>query len=213
VVKQLSIVRTARSATGGATRSRIISAALETLKNAGFAGTSARAIARTGNFNQALIYYHFGSIEDLLISAMQDFSERRLERYREALSRVNTLSALVETMTRLYDEDVLGGEVAAVQEIVAGSSSSAELGRRVVEQLDPWSAFAEELVAGLLKDTPFESVLPAREVAYALVALYFGVETLAHLDPDRAKTQALFDAGSKLAPLFDMLLRSGIGTT
>lgn len=206
-------MRAARTAAGGATRDRIVKAALETLKNGGFAGTSARAIARTGEFNQALIYYHFGSIEDLLIAALHDFSERRLVRYREALEGVTTLSALVETMTRLYDEDARRGEVTAVQEIVAGSSSSAELGRRVVELLDPWSAFAEEVVARLLHGTPFELMLPAKEVAYALVALYFGVETLAHLDPDRAKTQALFDAGSKLAPLFDLLLQSGMGTS
>ena len=211
MVKQHDATQVSRSATGGVTRGRIVSAALETLRNAGFAGTSARAIARTGNFNQALIYYHFGSIEDLLVAALRDFSERRLERYREALGGVTTLTGLVEVMTRLYDEDVRAGEVAAVQEIVAGSSSSEELGRRVVEQLDPWTAFAEELVSRLLKGTPFESILPARDIAYALVALYFGVETLAHLDPDRAKTQALFHAGSKLAPLFDVLLQSGAG--
>jgi AcrR family transcriptional regulator len=206
-------MRAARSASGGATRERIVKATLETLKNEGFAGTSARAIARTGEFNQALIYYHFGSIEDLMIAGLHDFSERRLERYHEALEGVTTLSALVETLTRLYDEDARGGEVTAVQEIVAGSSSSAELRRRVVELLDPWSGFAEEVVARLLHRTPFEHMLPAKEVAYALVALYFGVETLAHLDPDRAKTRALFDAGSRLAPLFDLLLQSGTATS
>ena len=32
-------------------------------------GTSARAIARAGNFNQASIYYHFGSIDEVVINA------------------------------------------------------------------------------------------------------------------------------------------------
>jgi AcrR family transcriptional regulator len=213
LVKPVTATRSIRSASGGATRARIIQAALETLRNEGFAGTSARAIARTGKFNQALIYYHFGSIEGLFIAALQDFSERRLVRYREALEGINSLSGLVDAMTELYEEDARGGEVAAVQEIVAGSSSSADLGRQVVELLDPWGAFAEKVVARLLQGTPLESVLPAKEVAYALVALYFGVETLGHLDPERAKTQALFDAGSRLAPLFDMLLKSGIAGT
>jgi AcrR family transcriptional regulator len=198
-------VRPAREAT----KQRIVAAVIATLKNEGFSGTTARAIGRTGGFNQALIYYHFGSIEELMIAALQDFSERRLERYREALAGVTTLSGLVETMTRLYEGDTRAGEVTAVQEIVAGSSSSRELGRRVVKLLDPWSAFAEEVVTRLLKGTASEAVLPAKEVAYALVALYFGVETLAHLDPDRAKTQALFDAGTRLAPQFDVLLQAG----
>ena len=77
----MSAMRAARTPSGGATRDRIVKAALETLKNVGFAGTSARAIARAGDFNQALIYYHFGSVEDLMIAALHDFSERRLKRY------------------------------------------------------------------------------------------------------------------------------------
>ncbi|MEA2646588.1 MAG: hypothetical protein QOE92_1671 [Chloroflexota bacterium] len=205
----MNAARAPRSASGGATRERIVAATLDTLSNGGFAGTTARAIARTGDFNQALIYYHFGSIEELLVAALRDFSERRLERYRAAVAGVTTLAGLVETMTRLYEEDSESGEIRAAQEIVAGSSSSAELGRRVVELLDPWTAFAEEVVTRLLAGTPFESILPAKEVAYALTALYFGVETLAHLDPDRTKTQALFTAGSRFAPLFDTLLQSG----
>jgi AcrR family transcriptional regulator len=185
-------------------------ATLETLRTEGFAGTSARAIARTGDFNQALIYYHFGSIEGLLGAALQDFSEQRLVRYREALAAVDTLAALIETMQGLYQEDRRGGEVSAVQEIVAGSSSSQALGRRVVELLDPWGALAEEIVSRLLHGTPFEAVLPAKEIAYVLVALFFGVETLGHLDPERAKTEALFEAGTRMAPLFDMLLKAGL---
>jgi AcrR family transcriptional regulator len=186
-----------------------LKATLETLKSEGFSGASARAIARTGKFNQALIYYHFGSVEGLLIAALADFSQRRLARYREALVDVSTLTELIQSMSDLYDEDRRGGEVTAVQEIVAGSSSSADMGPQVVELLDPWDALAEEIISRLLRGTPFADVIPSTDVAYALVALFFGVETLGHLDPERAKTAALFEAGRKLAPLFDMLLAAG----
>src|SRR5947208_16019504 len=54
---------------GEATRKRIVMAAVETLKQEGFAGTSARAVARTGGFNQALVFYHFGSMTELLLAA------------------------------------------------------------------------------------------------------------------------------------------------
>jgi AcrR family transcriptional regulator len=192
-----------------ATRDRIVRATLATVRDHGFAASSARTIARTGGFNQALIHYHFGTVQDLMLAALRDFSERRLRRYRAALDGLTSLAAIVETMTRLYQEDVAAGDVAAAQEIVAGSSSAPELGSGVIGLLDPWTAFAEEVFQRVLRGTPFESILPAEEVAYALVALYFGVETLAHLDPDRARTRALFDAGSRLAPLFDVLLQGG----
>jgi hypothetical protein len=87
------------------------------------------------------------------------------------------------------------------------------MGRQVVELLDPWGGLAEEIVTRLLGGTAFEDLIPSTDVAYALVALFFGVETLAHLDPERAKTAALFEAGRKLAPLFDMLLAAGRPTS
>jgi AcrR family transcriptional regulator len=175
-------------------------------------GATARAIAATGGFNQALIYYHFESIDALFAAALQHFSERRLERYRVALVGVRGLTPLVEAMTRLYEEDARSGHLAAAQEIVAGSSSSERLGHRVVELMEPWFAFAEEVVAGLLRGSPFEEIVPAREVAYALVALYFGVETLARLDGDRGKARALFESGARLAGLIDGLVGAGTAT-
>jgi AcrR family transcriptional regulator len=193
-----------------AARARILAAALETLESAGYGGATARAIALTGGFNQALIYYHFESIDDLLIAALEDFSERRLERYRIALRDVTELTPLVATMTSLYEEDVQSGQLAAAQEVVAGSASSRELGERVVSLMDPWFAFAEEVVQRLVHGTLFEGVIPPKELAYALVALYFGVETLTRMDGDRGKAKALFESGARLAPLADLILHSDV---
>jgi AcrR family transcriptional regulator len=196
-----------------AARARVISAALETLERSGFAGTTARAVAATGGFNQALIYYHFPSLDDLLVATLRDFSERRLTRYRLALAGINGLAPLVAAMTRLYDEDVASGQLGAAQEIVAGSSSSERLGQQVVELIEPWYAFAEESVAGLLENTPFEGIVPVKELAYAFVALYFGVETLARLDGNRGKAKALFESGARLARLIDELTGRANETT
>ena len=198
------------SRTRSVRRARVIQATLATLERVGFAGTTARAIATTGGFNQALIYYHFENLESLLASALDDFSERRLQRYRTALEEVSSVTSLVGILTRLYGEDLQSGQLAAAQEIVAGSSSSPELGRRVVELMDPWFAFAESVVRRLLKDTVFEELIPASELAFALVALYFGVETLSRLDQRHERAQALFESGARLAPLADLILSSHI---
>ena len=53
----------------GPTRDRIVTAAVETIKTHGLAGASARAIAKTGGFNQALIYYYFPSLTGLYLAA------------------------------------------------------------------------------------------------------------------------------------------------
>jgi hypothetical protein len=115
-------------------------------------------------------------------------------------------------MSRLYAEDVEVGHVAAVQEMVAGGSSVPSLRPEVVARMDPWVQFAESVIARLLRGTFLESVLPTGDFAYAAVALYFGIETLTHLDGDRSRAEALFDTAKQLAPIADAMLASATWT-
>ena len=84
---------TARSA---ATRQALVEAAIETLKAEGFTGASARAIAGRAGCNQALVFYHFGSVVGLLLAAIDSVSATRLERYSTAVERVRSPVELVE---------------------------------------------------------------------------------------------------------------------
>ena len=77
------------------TRARIVEAALESLHEEGILGASARAIARRGGFNQALIFYHFGSVDELLLAAVDELSARRSEKYEDRLEQVSSLAGLV----------------------------------------------------------------------------------------------------------------------
>ena len=103
------------------TKERIVAAALETLRTAGIAGASARAIARTGGFNQALIFYHFGSVEDLYLAACDELSARRVAQYTARIAGVTTLRELVEVATELHREDTAEGHIAVLSQLLAGS--------------------------------------------------------------------------------------------
>jgi AcrR family transcriptional regulator len=70
----------ARLVTPADTRQRIIDAAVETVRREGIVGTSARAIARTGGFNQALIFYHCGSVNDVLLAGLDCISDACMTR-------------------------------------------------------------------------------------------------------------------------------------
>jgi AcrR family transcriptional regulator len=199
-------------ATGSATRDRLVEAALATLRTRGFPGTTARAIGRAGKLNQALIFYHFGTLDRLLLAALDLTSARRLARYQSALKDVTSLTDAIDVMSRLYAEDVEVGHVAAVQEMVAGGSSVPGLRQEVVARMEPWVRFADSVIARLLKGSFLESVLPTGDFAYAAVALYFGIETLTHLDRDRSRAEALFETGKQLAPIADAMLASASWT-
>src|ERR1051326_1498467 len=113
------------------TKERIVAAALETLKEEGFAGTSARAIARRGDFNQALIFYHFGTLNDLLLAALDRTSAQRMARYRDAVRRPGTMEDRIRMATELYREDLRTGHITVISELIAGSLARPDLGPEV----------------------------------------------------------------------------------
>lgn len=194
------------------TRGRIIAAALTTLTFEGFGRTTARAIARGGGFNQALIFYHFGSVRNLLLAALDDSSARRLIQYRESLSNVNSLQELIPLLRSLYEEDVLSGHVRVVQEVVAGASSDPELGSGIRQRLDPWLELVSEVAGRFVHGSSLEGLVSTQDLAFATTAAYLGVETvtgmsgLAGLETERRPVDSLFALAARLAPLIDSLL-------
>ncbi len=190
-----------------ATRARIVEAALQALRDEGIAGISARSIARHGGFNQALIFYHFGSVEGLLVAVAQTESERRSALYAPALAEVTTLSELVGVARRLHDEEFQEGTVAALTQMLAGAVGSEELSRGIADSLRPWTDLVGETIDRLLADTPFGDVLPRGDLTSGIAALFLGIELLTSLDPAMADG-SLFTTMESVATLIDGLLRA-----
>jgi AcrR family transcriptional regulator len=188
------------------TKLKIAEAALEALKAKGFAGASAREIAASGDFNQALIFYHFGSVENALLAALELVSARRIEAYAEAFERATTVPELARLARRIFDEDLENGYVTVLGEMVAGGVSNPELGAQVAACMQPWMDMLERKLRELLGGSLFEQVVPSRDVAFAIVALYLGIDMLSQLDRDHRRAQALLDLGVSYAPLIGALL-------
>jgi len=199
--------RTAPRPHADATRTRIVDAALQALRSDGIAGVSARAIARHGGFNQALIFYHFGSVEGLLVAVARRESERRSALYAPALREVSSLPELVAVARRLHDEEFAAGSVAALTQMLAGAVGSEELARGIWDALEPWTTLVRETIGRLLADTPYGEVLPADDLTAAVTALFLGIELLTGLDPD-GRDGTLFPTMEAVAALVDALLRS-----
>src|SRR5438105_3508876 len=105
------------------TKLKLAEAALETLKTRGFSGSSAREIASAGNFNQALIFYHFGSVEQLLLAALDLVSARRMRAYESTFDAAQTVTELASLARQIYDEDLENGYVTVLGEMVAAGAS------------------------------------------------------------------------------------------
>jgi len=189
------------SSGGAATKRQIVEAALETLKRDGFAGATSRAIARRGGFNQALIFYHFGSLDGLLLAALDQTSKERLERYGQAVTKATSVDELVAAVARLYAEDRERGHMTVVAQMVAGSAAHTELKPALVARMEPWLELCEEAIEKGFRWLGLPELVPRRELAYAFVTFYLGVNLMTQLDEDRARTDALFQRLEALAPL------------
>lgn len=191
------------------TKERIIQAALETLKAEGYAGASARAIARRGGFNQALIFYHFNGVASLLLAALDRTSELRMARYLEAVERADTLEELLDVALRTYHEDLQAGHMTVVSELMAGSMAHPELKAEIISRMEPWIDLADGVIRKVLADSPFGQAIPTRQLAFALVAFYCGLNMLSNLTQDERQTEELFQAARQLAPFLGTILQIG----
>ena len=200
-----SKVMTRDSSRSADTRRRLVDAAIETLKADGFAGTSARAIAERSGLNQGLIFYHYGSVANLLLAALDSVSAQRMGQYGAAIDRVGSPSELVDVAMTIFREDLDAGYVTVLVEMIAGASSTPGLGSEVSARLGPWFEFAKRAIEATVGGSPLESVLPAQDVAYGIVALYLGLEMLTHLDGDPTRALGLFGHAKNLAGLLEAL--------
>lgn len=174
------------------TRSRIRQAALDTVRRHGIKGTSARSIARTGDFNQALIFYHFGGVNELLMDAAVADSEERVARYRERLEQVASLPELVAVARELHRTDAAEGGIAVVTQLLAGAAGDPEMAKRLLAAFDPWIDLVDGALGRALAGTGLDQLVPTGQAAYAIVALFLGIELLTRLDPDNSRAPELF---------------------
>jgi AcrR family transcriptional regulator len=193
-------------------RAQMIEAAIESLKDVGYAGTSIREIARRGGFNSALISYYFGGLHQLLLAALDHSSELRMRRYSEAVEEAKDLEELLAVARQIYREDVEGGHITIFTEMVAASLAHRELGPELVARSEPWLDFVEGAIRKGLSDNPLLQLIPSREIAYAVICFYLGVNVMTQLEPESKRVDGLFDLANQFAPIVGPMLGLSMGS-
>ncbi len=188
-------------------RGRIVDAAIQTLMSSGYANTSVRAIAATGGFSPALVFYHFGSVDALLLAVLDRVSGERLARYQARLADVSNLQDLGVAMRELYAEDLQLGQLTAVQEIVGAMAFDRDLGIEILARMQVWMTFAEQLAARILAGSPLAGLIDPSVIGSAVIALYMGLEIVARMrGGDSSGSSALMTTLVEAAPWIDQLL-------
>ena len=194
--------------TGEETRLKIINAAIETLNTEGIVGASARAIARAGDFNQALIFYHFGSVEGLLIAAAKAEGMARSKRNASRFAEVQSIEALVRVAREVHTQEQAEGSVNVLTQMLAGATNQPALREGLYQAMTPWLELVEQALGRVLGESSIRSIMPLNDLAYAVASLFIGLELMTTLDPSGERPNRLFGSIEQFAGLFEMLLRA-----
>ncbi|HZA78533.1 MAG TPA: TetR/AcrR family transcriptional regulator [Acidimicrobiales bacterium] len=204
---QRSAIKGSKSST--AKRDHLVDAAFQTLRDEGFARASARAIASRGGFNSALIFYYFDSVNDLLVEALSRSSRAQLEKYEDMLANVTTLPDLVASVQSRIQDDMESGHVKVLTELIGATSSDEQLREAVFEQVEPWMEFTGRSVERILASSGLDGLVPPAQVSFVIVAVFLGMELLAHLTGDDEVVDGLFDSAYRLVGLLHTALKGG----
>jgi AcrR family transcriptional regulator len=189
------------------TRTRLLEGALRTLAAQGIAGTSARTVAAAAGVNQALVFYHFGSVDELLAAACRYGAEQAVARHRARLSTVSSLSELLAVGREIHEQERAGGHVALLGQLLAGAQTHPGLGPATAAGLDLWAAELEKVLTRVLAGTPFGEFTDPAGLARAVAASFVGIELYEGVDA--AGAAAALEALERLGVLVSALEELG----
>jgi AcrR family transcriptional regulator len=182
------------------TKEKLLDAALATLVEHGIARTSARVVSAAAGVNQALVFYHFGTLDELLAAACRRGAEQRVAVYRERLDAVHDIAGLLALARELRTAERAGGHLTALAQLLAGTQSQPRLAPAVRAGLALWTSEQEQVLARVLRGGPLAGLVDVDGLATAVVASFVGLQLHEGADPDGA--ERAFAALEQLGDLF-----------
>ncbi|WP_089098725.1 TetR/AcrR family transcriptional regulator [Streptomyces hyaluromycini] len=188
------------------TKTKLLEGALRTLTEQGIAKTSARTVAAAAGVNQALVFYHFGSVDELLAAACRYGAEQAVARFRPRLAAVGSFAELLTVGRQIHEEARVGGHVALLGQLLAGAQTHEALRPATAAGLDLWIAEIEKVLVRVLAATPFGEFTDPAGLARTVAASFVGIELYEGVDAAgaHAALDALEQLGALVAALEDL---------
>ena len=168
------------------TREQLMTSALEVVRTKGLAAASARAIGAHAGVNQALIFYHFGTVTELIEAASDEAVGRAVDGYRDRFDRVTSLSELFAVGMQVHEQERRIGNVAVMAQLMAGAQHDPVLARASSRAIGLWTDQIRRVLDRVLAGTAAETLLDSADLAHALSAGFIGIELYHGVDPTGA---------------------------
>nr|WP_246636906.1 TetR family transcriptional regulator [Actinoplanes hulinensis] len=173
------------------------------MREHGVTGVSARTIAAAAGANQALVFYHFGSVDDLLSAACEQATRQRVDAFAERFAAVGSLRELLQVGRELHDQELAMGNVSVLAQMLAAAQSGERLAAPTAAALRLWIDEIETVLQRLLAGSPVAEVADIPGLARAVGAAFVGIELYEGVDRDGA--YRALDALGQLAVLVEVV--------
>jgi len=178
---------------GHDTEQALLDAAERLLVEVGAAGITTRRIADAAGVNHGLVHYYFGSVEHLLVRALERFTERLVERQRELYAAEEPFVEKWRTAMRyLVSEDVTYEKIWLELQALAWNNDG--LRERLVAVNGEWRAVLTEAFAEPHRELGVEMPLEALVSLVITFNLGIMVERLGGIETGHAELLDWIDA-------------------
>jgi AcrR family transcriptional regulator len=149
---------------------------VSSLAELGFSATSARAVADRAGVAPGGLFYHFGSMDELLAEVFSTCLDRRIERLNAGLNvpQEELPSAFPAAVRAEFEHP----ESRAMLELVVGAIDSPALRARVREGMDRSTAFTRDVIDRMVGGSPLAALLPLDLVAQVAASAFFGLAVM-----------------------------------
>jgi len=185
------------------TKQRLIDGTLTVLRDHGITGISARTIAAAAGANQALVFYHYGSVDELLAAACREATASRVAAYAQRFDAVTSLRELLAVGRELHAEELRQGNVSVLAQLLAAGQRSERIAETTAAALRMWVVEIEKVLRRLLIGSPVAEIADVPGLARAVSAAFIGLELYEGID--EAGAGRALEAIDQLAVLIEVM--------
>lgn len=162
----------------GETKHQLMEAAVRLTAAGGARALTARAIGAEAGVNQALIYYHFDGVENLLRLAYARATAAMVQDYADELAAATTFTELYSVGERLGHRSREDGSAALLTHVMAAAHTDAQMAAALAESLGQWREVVTAAVRRVVRHHGLDGALDADGLAGALAASTIGMVTV-----------------------------------